>query len=346
MRLNKIILASSLLCSPQLAGAQNFNQLIGFGDSATDTGWFAHASTGIPLVDFWTASSLAAGGNAHFTGPGSGNAQILGGFFGLSANPANTPGGTNFAIGGAVDFLVPPGYPLPTATGNLFPNPLLPGTATQIGNYLASVGGHANPNGLYVLSSGGNDITAALLTFGAFSPAGVNYLLGEAQILSNSVAQLQAAGARYIIMSNYYPGPTTNPATFFYGNTILSATWSDLAAAGVKFIPADTFSRLHLCGKKPCGIRIHRSRELFCLHPACRLRRSWLGTDVRTNHDTQSKLWVSSVARSACRPTFSWMAFTSRKRASKSRPIISTTCSSRRARFRFWRKAPSRPLSG
>ena len=233
---------ASLLCSTQLAWAQKFNQLIGFGDSTTDTGWFAHTSTGSAAVDLAIASSIAAGGNAHFTGPGPGNAQILGGFFGLSANPANTPGGTNFAIGGAVDFLVPPGFPVATATGNVFPNPALPGTATQIGNYLASVGGHANPNALYVVSSGANDATAALTVFGAFSAAGVNYLLGEAQILSNSIAQLQAGGARYIILSNYYPTPSTNAASLFYGSTVVTATRNDLAAAGVKFITADTNS--------------------------------------------------------------------------------------------------------
>lgn len=43
-------------------------------------------------------------------------------------------------------------------------------------------------------------------------------------------------------MSNYYPGPTTVPITSLYGNTILSATWRDLAAAEVNFIPADTYS--------------------------------------------------------------------------------------------------------
>lgn len=162
MRKSAFWISAGLLCYAQCANAQNFNQLIAFGDSATDTGWFAHASTGIPIVDFWTANALAAGGNAHFTGPGPGNTQILGSFFGLSANPANTPGGTNYAIGGAVDYLVPPGYP-GTATGNLSPNPALPGVATQIENYLASVGGHANPNALYVLTGGGNDITAALV---------------------------------------------------------------------------------------------------------------------------------------------------------------------------------------
>ena len=104
------------------------------------------------------------------------------------------------------------------------------------------MGGHANPNALYVLSSGANDATAALTVFGAFSAAGVNYLLGEAQILSNSIARLQAGGARYIILSNYYPTPSTNAATLFYGSTVVTATRNDLTAAGVKFITADTNS--------------------------------------------------------------------------------------------------------
>src|SRR5579863_1330264 len=248
MRMKQACFAAAVLLSlTQLVQAQNFNQLIGFGDSATDTGWFTGAtsgphSTGVTPFDLSIAAALAAGGNGHWTGPGQGNAQILAGFFGLSANAVGTPGGTNFAIGNGVDYLVPPGFFPPTATGNLFPNPLLPGTATQINNYLASVGGHANPNAIYLLSSGGNDITAALQVFGAFSPAGVAYLLGEAQALTNSLASLQAAGARYIIMSNYYPGPVNIPAGTFYGDTILSATWRDLAAAGVKFIPADTIS--------------------------------------------------------------------------------------------------------
>jgi outer membrane lipase/esterase len=248
MRMKQACFAvAALLSQTQLAHAQNFNQLIGFGDSATDTGWFTGAtsgphSTSVASFDASIAAALAAGGNGHWTGPGPGNAQILAGFFGLSANAVGTPGGTNFAIGNAVDFLVPPGFFPPSATGNQFPNPLLPGTATQINNYLASVGGHANPNALYLLSSGGNDIAAATQVFGTFSPAGVAYLLGEAQALANSLANLQAAGARYIIMSNYYPGPVNIPSATFYGETIISATWRDLAAAGVKFIPADTLS--------------------------------------------------------------------------------------------------------
>lgn len=248
MNLKQVLFAVvALLCLTGLAEAQSFNQLVGFGDSTTDSGWYAGATsgahaTGVASVDASIAASLASGGNAHPTGPGLNNAQLLAGFFGLSANSASMPGGTNYAIGNAVDDLVPPGYVPATATGNQYPNPLLPGTATQIDNYLASVNGHANPNAIYLLASGGNDASAALSTFGPSSPAAVAYLLGEAQALSNSLAGLQAAGARYIIMSNYYPGPSDNPDRTFYARTILSATWNDLAAAGVRFIPADTVS--------------------------------------------------------------------------------------------------------
>ncbi|MBU6464425.1 MAG: autotransporter domain-containing protein [Bradyrhizobium sp.] len=252
---------AALLCSAHLAEAQNFNQLIGFGDSTVDTGWYTGASsglhsTGVASVDASIAASLAAGGNAHPTGPGLGNAQILAGFFGLSVNSASQPGGTNFAVGNAVDYLVPPGYVPVTSTGNQYPNPLLPGTATQINNYVASVNGNANPNAIYLLASGGNDASAALSTFGPSSPAAVAYLLGEAQALTNSLVNLQAAGARYIIMSNYYPGPSDDPARTAYAKTIVSATWSDLATAGVRFIPADTVSVFAAVERNPVAFGI------------------------------------------------------------------------------------------
>ncbi|WP_159010629.1 autotransporter domain-containing protein [Bradyrhizobium sp. S69] len=262
MNLKQACLAgSALLCATQLAAAQNFNQVIGFGDSTVDTGWYNGASsgphsTGVASVDASIAASLAAGGNAHPTGPGLGNAQILAGFFGLPVNSASTPGGTNFAIGNAVDYLVPPGYVPHTSTGNQYPNPLLPGTATQIGNYLASVNGRADPNAIYLLTSGANDSAAALSTFGPNSSAAIAYLLGEAQALSTSVAGLQAAGARTIIISNYYPGPSDNPAISAYEKTIQSATWSGLAAAGVRFIPADTVSAFAAVERDPAAFGI------------------------------------------------------------------------------------------
>ena len=254
-----------------LAEAQNFNQFVAFGDSTTDTGWFAHASTGFPPLDALVANALAQGGNAHFTGPGLGNAQILAGFFGLSANPANTSGGTNYAIGGAFDdAALGPGFEN-LFTGLSGPNPSLPGTARQIQNYLASVNGHANPNALYLIGSGGNDATL-LATFPSLFPTPAEkhaFLLQEAGALVSSVAQLQAAGGRYIVVTNEYVPPSADAAAVGYGTTLVSATWGGLTAAGVKFVPADTLSVIAVVEKAPLmfGITAPISSNA-CIKPA------------------------------------------------------------------------------
>ncbi len=221
------------------AVAQNYNQLIAFGDSTTDSGWFANAKLEptIPgnLFDKAVANAVAAGGNAHWTGPGPNNSQILAGFFGLTANSANTPGGTNYAIGGALDSVGPSGFTAYTNFNEfafLTPNPLVPSTTGQIANYLLSVNGQANPNALYLISSGGNELFAAEfahLSLGAF----ITYYHSEEQDLAVSAAGLQAAGARYIVVANEYGGG-------LFGKALEDHLWFDLAAFGVKFIPADT----------------------------------------------------------------------------------------------------------
>jgi hypothetical protein len=107
MKLKRALLVCTVLvCLAEIAEAQQYNQLIAFGDSTTDAGWFANPtacflSTCTDPTDVAIKLAVQNGGNAHFTGPGPGNAQILAGFFGLTANAANTSGGTNYAIGGA-----------------------------------------------------------------------------------------------------------------------------------------------------------------------------------------------------------------------------------------------------
>ena len=270
MKSRSIFLAAvALVLSSPLADAQNFNQFIAFGDSTTDTGWFAHASTGIPFIDSLVANALAQGGNAHFTGPGQGNAQILAGYFGLSANPANTPGGTNYAIGGAFDdaALGPGNENLFTAISG--PNPSLPGTARQIQNYLASVSGNANRNALYLIGSGGNDATIARAIWPTPTADANAFLLQEAGALVNSVAQFQAAGGRYIVVTNEYAPPSSDAITVGYGLTLVGETWRGLTAAGVKFVPADTLSVVAVVEKAPLmfGITAPISSNA-CIKPA------------------------------------------------------------------------------
>ncbi len=257
MKKSVLLVTAMVLALTRLAEAQSFNQLVAFGDSTTDTGWFAHASTGVPGLDPLVANALAQGGNAHFTGPGLGNAQILGGFFGLPANAANTPGGTNYAIGGALsDATLGPGEENLFFVLNLLnPIPSLPGTARQIQNYLASVGGHANPNALYLIGSGGNDASLAdlfLNTLGIFTPAQANaFISAEAAALVKGVAQLQAAGGRYIVVTNEYVPPSADATAIAFGKTLASAVWGGLGAAGVNFVPADTLSVVAVVEKFP-----------------------------------------------------------------------------------------------
>src|SRR5258708_18204824 len=87
------------------------------------------------------------------------SSELLAGYFGLTALPANQAGGTNFATGGARDSQ-------PVAGSTAVP------TVTQIANYLAAAGGHANSNALYLIGSGGNDVSAiSALSFSQQSPA-------------------------------------------------------------------------------------------------------------------------------------------------------------------------------
>jgi outer membrane lipase/esterase len=283
--------------SVSIAFAQNYNQFVAFGDSTTDSGWLANPAYKllVPGFDNATAAAVAAGGNAHWTGPGPNNSQILAGFFGLTANPANTPGGTNYAIGGSFDSSGPaPGFTQYTnfnqiALGAPVPNPLIPSTSQQIDNYLASVGGRANPDALYLISSFGNDFLAAdfLVAHGLLSPAAVlPYFLADEQALANRIAALQAAGARYIVVANQYGG--------FAGKLIEDNLWTDLAALKVKFIPADTNAVIAAVAANPAPFGIIFTSPA---QPACTtLLALWCTTaDLVAPNALQTHLFADSA---------------------------------------------------
>ena len=163
------------------------------------------------------------------------SSEALAGEFGLNGAPSNQ-GGSNFATSGAKNVTVNDAQ-----TGDF--RAAIP-TTVQISNYLASNGGRANPNGLYLISSGGNDVAFALGNTGAgpypADPQG--YIVTAANSLASSVATLQTAGARYIVVPDLpysFPGGAGNATTradrLLYSQTL----WTSLHADGVNFIPAD-----------------------------------------------------------------------------------------------------------
>ena len=214
------------------ASADTFDNIFVFGDSTVDTGWFRYTPLPInPTLNALAAASLADGGRIPDTPYGTGAAQVLAASYGLTANPAdNGAGGTNYAASGAQN------------NAN-FINPNAPSTVSQMTSYLLAHGGVADPNALYLISSGGNDIKyASTLGTPAARQAWVD---GAATDLANKIATLQALGAKNIIVSNTYyvgttaPGPTTLFARYWSGPTGLFA---DLNALGVKYKLADVQS--------------------------------------------------------------------------------------------------------
>src|SRR5579863_1457782 len=224
-----LLTAVSLAAASRVAHAQPFNQFIGFGDSTMDSGWyFTHPYSTNPTVQTLYNAAVAAGGGVPTTPGGRMNSTILASLFGLTAIPVGEPGGTNYAAGGAVNVNYP-GY-----------TTLAPNTVSQIQTYLAPVNGAANPNALYMISSGGNDINGAICPGGACIANAKQLALNSAAALSASIAQVHAAGGRYFIVPIVYgANPNGSPSAAFAAteSTYNQALYADLAAAGVNFVP-------------------------------------------------------------------------------------------------------------
>jgi outer membrane lipase/esterase len=247
--LEVVLLAIIAPSTPCAASAAGFNQFIGFGDSTLDTGYFRYHTTGNSLVDQLLVTAIANGATGGWAGNGVMNTAILAGKFGLSAAPVGG-GGTNYANGGA------------TTVPNS--QPVLPANVTtiqQIQNYLFSVNGVANPNGLYLIKTGDNDATYYTNQGPAFIAAHPNYLSDGASALAVEVASLQAAGARTIVVRNSYDSalfaglggtiPSSNAAAYARTVALGTSEWSSLAAAGVHFIPDDNDSLFRFVVQNP-----------------------------------------------------------------------------------------------
>jgi outer membrane lipase/esterase len=228
-----------VLCPGLAASAATFSQYVAFGDSTIDSGWWAGAlvgncgpatapcATGNTIKDDKIAAAIANGGTGAPVGVGLMSSQVLAAKYGLTANPANQPGGTNYAISGALSARV-------GTSGNLNPNDNLPSVVEQISAYLASVSNVANPNALYEISSGGNDRTYAADNFTTLADR-QTFLSGQALALATAVKSLQDAGAQTILVRGA-PGSATLP-TFW-----TSALFDALTSVGVNFIGVDMVS--------------------------------------------------------------------------------------------------------
>jgi phospholipase/lecithinase/hemolysin len=258
------VAAAMLLASAGPARA--FDRLWVFGDSTVDTGWYNVRPSGNPKFDQYLSSyNLARPRNIPPTyeagkatsNPGPISVEVLASLIGTDIFPADQviplqtlplivnlpapraadlivqppPGvrplffGSNYATGGARNHEVnPPGI-------DLFPNAVP--TETQIANYM---GQHRpDANALYLISSGGNDVSFALN-----NPVNdrAAYVTGAADSLAAAIATLQQGGAQFIIVTNLPEGfgdPDQRTYRALYNSELLS----QLTALGVNFAWAD-----------------------------------------------------------------------------------------------------------
>ena len=225
---NKSMLAISL----SIAGiyhANAYDSVTFFGDSLTDGGYFSPLTQG--------AFGLEESGQ-FTTNPDNTWATSFAEQLGTTA-VANTYDGSqtgnNYAIGGARAGVDVTAFGIPVASAN-----------SQVNNYIDN--NQVDPNGLYVVWAGANDLLAA-----AEDPANAQAtILGAVASQAETINTLKDNGANYILVPNI-PDIGLTPraidqgsvaqaqntgATSLYNQFMLSG----VAATGANIIPLDMFS--------------------------------------------------------------------------------------------------------
>lgn len=250
---NRVFLKLVLLILVQLpltAQAIPFNNLYVFGDSLSDQG-NDYAATGhtVPPSEYTDGATYG-----RFTN-GRNYIDYLSKDLGLTVRPSLL-GGTNYAYGGARI-----NYQLPG-------NPALD-LLQQRNAYIHSLaGGSADPNGLYIVWAGSNnisDILAQLKSDPTYNP--VPALTTAAEDLGSVVSSLALAGARNILVPNIpdlglvpavtgggAPQPSVSALVLQFDaglNGVLGKI--DQASPGLNLMRLNTFSLLDQIYKTPAA---------------------------------------------------------------------------------------------
>jgi outer membrane lipase/esterase len=234
-RLMPAVVAAAIAVGAPTANAVQFQGVYVFGDSLSDSGYYRPflLSIGVP-------ASTAATLGRFTTNPGPVWSEIIAQYYGGNPNPSNAGGGI-FAQGGAR---------VAAASTSTPPGAAQRPVGTQITEHLSATGGSANPNGLYAIWAGAND----LLQAGA---AGVN----SANDIVAQTARLRGAGARYVAVFGLpnlglTPGAQGGGAAVVALQTQASVgfnitLFNALAATNQRVIPVDVFSMLNEVAANP-----------------------------------------------------------------------------------------------
>ncbi|MGH8213264.1 MAG: autotransporter domain-containing protein, partial [Rhodanobacteraceae bacterium] len=229
------ILAGALaLALSGSAAAAQFDAVVVFGDSLSDNGNLSYAEE-LPFAP-----------TRFTTNPGLEAIEHVSDYYGITLTPSLL-GGTDFAFGGAGILNNSPGTP-----------PTIPLLSQQLQMYLGATGGKADPDALYAMWGGANDVfyNVAQYQLGAITQDQLQAnLQAAAQTELGLIAQLGEAGAKRVIVFNL-PDIGKTPSSLAQGpeasaqGTGLSIIYNStlnagLAKTGVDIIPIDTFGLLN-----------------------------------------------------------------------------------------------------
>jgi outer membrane lipase/esterase len=220
---------------------QSYTNMIFFGDSNTDNGRYRY----VPQYTTGSSAGVLATTGIYTTPGGFMWSVYLGSRYGIGVSPTVAPGGgNNYAAGNAhVAY-----------SGDSVIGENAWSTAQQITSYLNSVNGRADPNTLYTLYIGTNDLkTPASGLSGTSNIVDPQNISGLNTLASQTISQAQQltnAGARYLLVPNIasttktqeaataanFPWSQTWADSLSYYN---SKVWNGLASQGINFIPAD-----------------------------------------------------------------------------------------------------------
>lgn len=186
MRLTQLTMALAVaITASSAAQAQQFSEVVSFGDSLTDAG-------NVALID---GNPYTAVGNSWTTNPDSVYAQYVSEMFGLGAQTNSLSGGTNYAFAGACAIK----NGTATLAGPFTCYLPFPSATDQITAYLTAKGGVADPNAIYTVWAGANDV----MTGAAISAGAAQAYAGQAAVTSAGLAgKLLQAGAKTVVVFN------------------------------------------------------------------------------------------------------------------------------------------------
>jgi phospholipase/lecithinase/hemolysin len=257
-RLSVAVLAAFLFAGP--ASALSFTNLYVFGDSLVDTG-----TTQDLVVNVFAGSDPAPASAGYFDGRftnGPNPADVLNLAIEGTLAVGSRLGGDNYSYGGARardnSAVAPP----------LTADPI-PDLGAQVAEFSGDVGGIADPNALYMINVGGNDIFDALtLAANAIDPTSL--IADAAAAIATSVLTLQSYGAQHILVvgvGDVGSPPSANGAEAigrFFSENLNTAILGALPAGATFF---DTIALFDAVNADPAayGLPVGLLTETSCL---------------------------------------------------------------------------------